>query len=67
LAELASRIAQATDPIEMLQNAVAISRNINERRPTSRLKFLGALRSDIATDTAADVIAAMRHRLSAGR
>ncbi len=91
--ELASRIAEATDPIELLHNAVAITRNINERcadivgavysaasveaemravrdesrrrhregigRLTSRLSSLGALRSDIAIDTAADVIAAM--------
>ena len=93
VAALASRIPQTTDPIEMLQTAVAISRNINERcadivgavysaasveaemqavrdesrrrhregigRLTNRLNSLGALRSDIAAGTAADVIAAM--------
>lgn len=31
VAALASRIARATDPIELLQTAVAITRNINER------------------------------------
>jgi len=93
VAALASRIPTTTDPLELLQIAVAISRNINERchdivaaiysaasaepemravrdesrrrhrdgigRLAGRLAALGALRSDVDVETAADVIAGL--------